>query len=103
MDVRKDWQGLSVCWFQREDCADHELKECKRWQNAFPRISPRQMRQWNLDFSKVKNSCWSCGLPGDKCEVYQSAKVRCQRQDFVFAVVVYYCVLKEEGYYDVVR
>ena len=61
------------------------------------------MRQWYLDFSKVKNSCWSCGLSGDKCEVYQSRTVRCQRQDFVFAVVVYYYLIKEEGYYSVVR
>ena len=93
-----------LCWFlEMEDFSGHEMRDCRTWQDIFGRQSAGELRRRFLDLSRLKNTCWTCGLPGDRCEMYSTQRVKCRRQDFVFPVAVYFSVVKDTGYWEEVH
>jgi len=101
MTLEQIGTGCMVCWYGREDYRQHQLKNCLRWKQIFPAMSPLQARG-RIDFQKIRNSCWSCGFPGDRCADYRLRK-RCIRKVHLFPVLLYYWQAREQGYYDVIK
>jgi len=95
--------GCTICWIMEEDFRGHELKSCRSWEEVFPTMTVGKWRGSYLDLSLVKNSCWSCGLPGDKCEIYMTERRKCGRQDYILPTVVYFAMRRDVEYSDVVR
>jgi hypothetical protein len=96
-------RGCTICWFRDGDFKSHGLNRCRAWEVLFPTMSVGQWRVKYLDLSSVRNSCWSCGLPGDKCEMYSKERRRCGRQDFIIPTVIYFASRKDLEYYSIVR
>ena len=90
-----------LCWFlEREDFGGHAMWDCRVWREAFGTLSAGELRRRYLDLSGLKNTCWTCGLPGDRCEMYSTQRIKCQRQDFVFPVAIYFTIAKDTGYWE---
>jgi len=58
---------------------------------------------YELDFRMQRTTCWTCGLPGDRCEIYSPQRIKCRWRDFVVSVLVYVSVIKDIGYRDVIQ
>ena len=96
--------GCPLCWFlEMAEFAGHGMRDCQVWREAFGTLSAGELRRRHLDLAGLKNTCWTCGLPGDRCEMYSTQRIKCQRQDFVFPVAVYFSVVKDTGYWETAR
>jgi superfamily II DNA helicase RecQ len=96
-------QGCAICWFKRdEEFGGHGQRDCWVWRRAFGHLSMGLIRKdLYVDYSGLKTTCWSCGVPGDKCGAY-SNKMRCGRVDGVLPVVLYFWKEEDSEYHGVV-
>ena len=96
--------GCPLCWFLKiVDFSEHRMRDCRIWREAFGNLSSGELRQRYLELTGLKNTCWTCGLPGDRCEMYSTQRIKCVRQDYVFPVAIYFSIVKDTGYWEVVR
>ena len=100
VQLRKIGTGCMICWYEGKG-EEHILKDCPRWKEVFPQTDPGLART-KVDFRKIRNSCWSCTFPGDRCLDFQN-KRKCTRKVQLFAIVMYYWQAKGRGYYDVIH
>jgi hypothetical protein len=73
------------------------------WKNAWGPVSMALIRKDGyVDYKCLRTTCWTCGVPGDKCDAY-SNKRRCLRVDAVLPVVLYYWKEEDSEYNSIVR
>jgi hypothetical protein len=102
--VKRIGVGCPVCWFLRDvDFDRHGLGDCAVWKDCFGLMTMGWIRREYIDYRGLKTSCWSCGLPGDKCDGYVSTVDKCKRQDCVLPVVLYFWRQEDSVYHGVVR
>jgi len=102
--LKRIGEGCPVCWFLKDDDFNrHIFSECDVWRDCFGRMTMGGIRREYIDYRGLKTSCWSCGLPGDKCDGYVSTLDKCKRQDCVLPVVLYFWRQEDSVYHGVVR
>jgi superfamily II DNA helicase RecQ len=96
--------GCGLCWFAREvEFTTHMQRDCWMWKNAWGPVTMALIRKDSyVDYKGLRTTCWTCGVPGDKCAAY-SEKRRCLRVDAVLPVVLYYWKEEDSEYNSVVR
>jgi superfamily II DNA helicase RecQ len=93
-----------VCWFLKDvEWAKHELRTCEMWRELFGKENMGSLRREYLDYSSLKTTCWTCGLPGDRCEAYSNRRGRCGSHNCILPVVLYFWMQYDSEYNRVVR
>jgi hypothetical protein len=105
--VKEMDEGCPVCWFLEDSSGrgeyNHGLGNCTAWTECFQGLSMRAIRVKYVDYGGLKTTCYSCGLPGDRCQDYRTAGARCRRENYVVAAVSYFWKQRDSRYYSVVQ
>jgi superfamily II DNA helicase RecQ len=96
--------GCGICWFAGEAYyKTHTQRDCWMWKNAWGPVTMALIRRDSyVDYKGLRTTCWTCGVPGDRCGAY-SDKRRCSRVDAVLPVVLYYWKEEDSEHHAVVE